>query len=255
VPGAPFLLVQITDTHIGAEWNDADPLAGLTAVVDAVRRLPDRPDAVILTGDLTEHGAAGEYAIVRELTSEIQVPLHVLPGNHDDRAAIRAAFDLPGAGPEPVDYGVDLGPLRLVAIDTTIPGRDSGSLTGEQLEWLDAELGRASGRPILLAMHHPPVAVGIAAWDAIGLPVEDRSALGRVLQRHPEVRRIVAGHVHQTIVAELAGRPVLTIPSTYLQARLDFTAALSLESGPRGYALHGLMDGRIASYVRTLDAP
>jgi 3',5'-cyclic-AMP phosphodiesterase len=252
VAGSPFLLLQITDPHIGADWNDADPVAGLTAVVEAVNGLPDRPDALLLTGDLTEHGTAHEYAIVRELASAIRAPLHVLPGNHDDRAAIRAAFDLPGTGAEPVRYAVDLGPLRLVVMDTTIPGRDGGSLPDEQLQWLDAELGRTTGRPILLAMHHPPVATGIAAWDAIGLPVEDRVALGRVLERRPDVRRVVAGHVHQTIVGELAGRPVLTIPSTYLQARLDFTASLALQSGPAGYALHALADGAIASHVRTV---
>jgi 3',5'-cyclic-AMP phosphodiesterase len=252
VPAAPFLLLQITDSHIGAQWDGQDPVAGLASVVDAVRRLPDPPDAVVLTGDLTEHGATGEYASVREITSAIPAPLHVLPGNHDDRAAIRAAFNLPGAADEPVRYAVDLGPLRLVAVDTIIPGHDGGSLDGELLEWLEAELGRASERPTLLAMHHPPVATGIAAWDAIGLPPADRAALGRVLERHPQVRRVVAGHVHQTIVAQLAGRPVLTIPSTYLQARLDFTATLALEPGPRGYALHALVDGEIASYVRTL---
>ncbi|MGZ4298233.1 MAG: phosphodiesterase [Solirubrobacteraceae bacterium] len=253
--GAPFLLLQITDTHIGGDWDGEDPIAGLRAVVDDVLRLPDRPDAVVLTGDLTEHGAAVEYATVRELTAAIPAPLHVLCGNHDDRAAIRTAFGLPGDGAEPVRYAVDLGALRLVALDTTIPGRDGGALDAEHLQWLDAELRRSARAPTVLAMHHPPLATGVAAWDAIGLAPRDRAALGRVLAGHPQVKRVVAGHVHQTITGELSRRPALTVPSTYVQARLDFTAAeLALGPAPRGYAIHAVVGGDIVSYVRTLES-
>ncbi|HEY2317662.1 MAG TPA: phosphodiesterase [Solirubrobacteraceae bacterium] len=251
--GAPFLVLQISDTHIGGNWGDGgDPIAGLREVVDEVLRLPNRPDAVLLTGDLAEHGAADEYATVRELTSAIPAPLHVLPGNHDDRAALRAQFELPGSGSEAIHYAADLGPLRLLALDTSIPGRAGGALGGDQLAWLDAELAGAPAQPTLLALHHPPIATGIAPWDEIGLAPADRAGLAGVLEDHPQVRRLVAGHVHQIITGALAGRPVLTIPSTYVQARLDFTATeLELAPGPRGFALHALVDGEIVSYVRT----
>jgi 3',5'-cyclic AMP phosphodiesterase CpdA len=257
VPGAPYLVVQISDPHIGGDWGDGeggwDPITGLREVIDEVRRLPDAPDAVLLTGDLSEHGAAAEYATVREMASVIAAPLHVIPGNHDDRAALRAQFGLPGSGAEPVHYSADLGPVRLVALDTTIPGRAAGALAADQLAWLDAELAQAPARPTLLALHHPPIATGVAPWDAIGLPPADRAALGLVLEGHPQVRRLVAGHVHQIIAGELAGRPVLTVPSTYVQARLDFTAAeLQLVPGPRGFAVHALVDDEIVSFVRTL---
>jgi 3',5'-cyclic-AMP phosphodiesterase len=253
VAGAPFLLLQITDTHIGGDWGGEDPVAGLRAVVQDVQALPDPPDALILTGDLTEHGTGDEYATVRELTSPIPGPRHVLPGNHDDRGAIRAAFDLDGDASDPVRYAIDLGSLRLVAVDTTIPGSDAGQLDADTLAWLDAELARGPERTTLLAMHHPPIATGIGAWDAIGLAAGDREALARVLERHPQVKRVVAGHVHQSSTAALAGRPVLTVPSTYVQAHLDFTASkLTLGPGPRGYAVHAVVDGEIVSYVRTL---
>jgi 3',5'-cyclic AMP phosphodiesterase CpdA len=251
--GAPFLLLQLTDTHIGGDWGGEDPLVGLREVIDDVLGLPDRPDAVVLTGDLVEHGAAEEYAVVRELTAAIPAPLYVLPGNHDDRAALRAAFRLAGDGAEPVRYAVDLGALQLIAVDTTIPGEDAGALNAESVAWLDAELTRGASKPTLLAMHHPPIVTGIAAWDDIGLARSDRAALARVLAGHPQVKRVVAGHVHQSISAALAGRPVLAVPSTYVQARLDFTATkLELAPGPRGFALHALVDGEIVSYVRRL---
>ena len=257
MPGAPFLVLQISDPHIGAAWASGergwDPVTGLRNVISEVGGLPDRPDAVLLTGDLSEHGAAAEYATVLEIVSAIGAPLHVIPGNHDDRTALRAQFGLPGSGAEPVHYAADLGPLRLVALDTTIPGRAAGALDADQLAWLDAELAAVPAQPTLLALHHPPLATGVAPWDEIGLAPADRAALGRVLDAHPQVRRLVAGHVHQIITGSLAGRPVLTVPSTYVQARLDFTASeLQLGAGPRGFALHALLDGEIVSYVRTL---
>jgi 3',5'-cyclic AMP phosphodiesterase CpdA len=251
---APFLVAQISDPHLGADWDGEDPLPGLTAVVDAVMALPNRPDAVLLTGDLTDHGSATEYAAARGAIERIGAPVHPIAGNHDDRAALRAAFGLPGEGDAPVQWAANLGPLRLVGLDTTIPGRDGGALDADRLRWLDTELARAPDQPTLLAMHHPPLATGVAPWDAIGLPPEDRAALGRVLDGHPQVRRVVAGHVHQTITASIAGRPVLSIPSTYVQARLDFDAAeIDLAPGePRGFALHALVGGEIVSYVHTL---
>ena len=93
----PFLLVQLSDPHIGATWAGGDPVAGLRAAVESVRRLPDRPDAILMSGDMADNAADGEYELVRDLLAEIGVPVFVLPGNHDDRDRLRAHFDLPGA--------------------------------------------------------------------------------------------------------------------------------------------------------------
>jgi 3',5'-cyclic-AMP phosphodiesterase len=98
----------------------------------------------------------------------------VLPGNHDDRRALHRHFGGPGAAGEPVQHSVDLGPLRLVVLDTTRPGEDPGALDAERLDWLDAELAAAPRLPTLLAMHHPPLVTGVPAWDELGLPVADR---------------------------------------------------------------------------------
>jgi len=251
---APFLVVQLSDPHIGADWNGEDPVSGLRQVVDAVLALPNRPDAVLVSGDLSEHGSAHEYARVSEAVAAIGAPVHVIAGNHDDRATLRAAFALPGEAAGPIQWAADLGPLRLVGLDTTIPGRDGGALGAESLRWLDAELGRAPDQPTLLAMHHPPVATGVAPWDAIGLPPVDRAALARVLDDHAQVRRVVSGHLHQTLTAGIAGRTVLVVPSTYVQGQLNFSAAeIDLAPGwPRGFAIHALVGREIVSYVRTL---
>lgn len=112
----------------------------------------------------------------------------------------------------------------LVALDTTRPGEDAGMLDTELLDWLDAELAAVPQVPTVLAMHHPPLVTGVPAWDGICLSASDRRALREVLERHHQVRRLVAGHLHCTIIGEFAGRVVLTVPSTYVQARHEFGA-------------------------------
>jgi 3',5'-cyclic-AMP phosphodiesterase len=246
-----FLLLQLSDPHIGGAWTGADPTASLSRVLDEVGRLRDRPDAVLLTGDLANSGADREYALLHSLMGELDLPVHVLPGNHDDRDLLREHFDLPGAAGTPVQYALDLGPLRLVALDTTRPGEVAGELDEQRLAWLESELAGAPDRATLLAMHHPPISTGIAAWDEIGMPDADRRALAAILARHPQVRRVAAGHVHQTIAGDLAGRSALTIPSTCVQAPLDFSSRqIELVPQPPGFAVHALVNGDIASHVR-----
>jgi Icc protein len=247
----PFLLVQLSDPHIGATWAGGDPVARLRAAVESVRRLPDVLDALLMSGDLADNAADGEYKLVRELLAQLGVPVYVVPGNHDHRDTLRRHFDLPGAAGTPVQYAVDVGPLRLVVLDSTRPGEVRGELDADRLSWLETELARAPDRLTLLALHHPPVSTGIAAWDEIGLPTADRRALGDVLERHPQVRRIVAGHVHRTMTAELAGRAVLTVPSTYIQTRLSFNSReIETATEPPGFAVHALLDGEVASHVQ-----
>jgi 3',5'-cyclic-AMP phosphodiesterase len=247
----PFLLVQLSDPHVGADWGFGDPVAKLAAAVESVRDHVGSPDAVLISGDLAEHGAADEYERVRDLVGRLDAPLYVLPGNHDDRATLRRRFGLPGAGAEPVQYAVELGPLRLVVLDSTRPGEDPGELDADRLAWLEATLAAAPDVPTLLALHHPPVAIGIPAFDAIGLPTADRDALGEVVRAHPQVRGIVAGHVHRSVAAELGGRTVLAAPSTYVQARLDFGAEeIRFSDDPPGFAVHALLDGELVSHVQ-----
>jgi 3',5'-cyclic-AMP phosphodiesterase len=249
----PFLLAHLSDPHIGGEWFDDQSVARFAAAVESVRGVSPQPDAVLLTGDLADHATDEEYEQVRELLAPLGAPLYVLPGNHDDRRALHRHFGVPGADGEPVRYSVDLGPLRLVVLDTTRPGEPSGALEGDQLEWLDAELAAAPEELTLVAMHHPPLVIGVPAWDEIGLAAADRLALGAVIQRHRQVRRIVCGHFHSTITGELAGRGVLVVPSTYVQTRLDFNVReLELTSELPGFAMHAVVDGELVSHVKAV---
>ena len=248
---AQTVIVQLSDPHIGADWgNDTDPTAALAAAVGTVLALDLHPAAVLVSGDLADSASAAEYAEARRLLDRIDAPICVLPGNHDDRGELRRHFELPGRGDEPVQHARAFGGLRLVALDTTRPGEGGGALDADRLDWLDADLATHPTVPTLLAMHHPPLATGIAPWDRIGLPGADRRALAEVIRRHPQVRRLTCGHLHRTIVSELAGCPLLVVPSTYVQARLDLRAErLELSDDPAGFAVHNLTGGQLLSHV------
>jgi 3',5'-cyclic-AMP phosphodiesterase len=247
----PFILAQISDPHLGEP-----PIAGikpkksLREVLAAIEALPNPVDAILVTGDLAEHAKPKEYALARELIGGLGVPVHVLPGNKDDRATMRAAFDLPGEPDAPLDYAVDLGPLRLVVVDSSIPGEDRGDFTPAQLEWLEATLSVAPEQPTIVAMHQPPLVTGMPDWDSVIMTADDRAALAAVIERHPQVRAIVGGHLHRVALSTLAGRPVVVAPSTFVQARPDYEREkIKLTDYFRGFVLHVLRDGELATQV------
>lgn len=252
------MLVQITDPHIGAPQG-GDPDRDLADAVRAVAALRPQPDAVLLSGDLTEHARPAEYARVRELLEPLTMPVLPLPGNHDERAALRAAFPPPGedgAEPDaPYRYATTCGDLRLVVCDTALPGRPEGALDAEQREWLEQRLAEAPDTPTIVAMHHPPLLTGMPAFDAVGLRAEDRAALAELLRRQPQVRRVVAGHVHCASVAHLGDCVVLTSPSTWrVRPRLQLGAEdFVFADGPAGFALHTLVEGELVSHVVSVD--
>lgn len=251
----PFLLLQLSDLHLGGNASEVDPVASVRAAVEAVLALPDRPDALVVSGDLSDDGSERSYKQVAELLEPLRLTIHALPGNHDDRAAMRRVFGLPGSGDEPINYSAELGPLRLVALDSTRPGEDRGELSGETLSWLDAELALEPARPAVLAMHHPPLVTALPPFDGICLSAAERAGLAAVLERHPQVRRVVCGHVHRTIAAELGGRAVLAIPSIHRQALLDFGAdGFAFGEDPAGFALHAWTGAELASHVQPVPA-
>jgi Icc protein len=248
-------LAQITDLHAGAGWGSRDPLDTLADVVAGIHALPQMPEAVIVTGDLVNDGSEEQYAAVAATLGELQVPCSVLPGNHDDRAGLRRHFGVGGDrdGPDPIQYVVWSDPLRVVMLDTTIPGQPGGDLDAGRLEWLSQVLEADPEHLTLLAMHHPPFPCGVRAMDRIGLDPGARAALAELLEDHPQVVGAIAGHHHRTIAGAIAGRPALAAPSTYGQLPLDFDAErLTMVSDPIGFVVHTLVDGALVSHVQTL---
>jgi Icc protein len=216
------VLAQLSDPHIRVGPDDQGSAAALAAAVSAVLDLEPLPRAVLVTGDLAEDAAPAEYARFRELMAPLPMPVHVLPGNHDD---------LDWAGP----HSVDCDGIRVVLCDTTLPGRDDGRL---DVDWLESELDAGDG-PTIVAMHHPPLLTGIGGLDAIGLPEADRAGLAALLARSSQVRRVVAGHVHRTAFATVGGCAVTTCASTNLQARLQIgSPGFTIVAEPPAFLVH-----------------
>ena len=143
----PFLLVQLSDPHIGATWMNRDPAALRQAAIKSVADLPDRPDAVLVSGDLVEHGTDDEYVVVKSALDTLDAPTFVLPGNHDDRGRLREHFGVPRHARRTGGLRRrDSGPVRLVVLDSTEPGADLGELGERQLDWLEAELSASPGQ-------------------------------------------------------------------------------------------------------------
>jgi 3',5'-cyclic-AMP phosphodiesterase len=240
---------QLSDPHLRAGHDDRGAARALEIAVAAVLDLRPHPDAVLVSGDVGEHGDPAEYAMARELLAPLPMPVHVLAGNHDDPELLSEAFGTPAR------YTVEVGELALVACDTPLPGRLEGEL---DLDWLEAQLEATRGRPVVIAMHHPPLLTGIPVLDEIGLPAQQRVALAKLCARFPDVRRVVAGHVHRTAFAVLGGCGVVTAPSTNLQARLEIGGqAFEFRPEPPGFLLHVDLGGELVTHVQTLprDSP
>ncbi len=229
-----MLIAQITDTHVSTAGSRPDlayrTLEHLERAVAHLNGLSPRPDLVLATGDLVERGQPEEYARLRGALDALTMPAFLIPGNHDDRRALVDAFPhhryLPRDGF--VQYTVEDWPVRLVALDTLVPGESGGLLCAERLGWLDARLAEQPARPTLVLMHHPPFRTGLQAMDDMGL--EGAEGLAAVIRRHPQVERIACGHLHRPITRRFAGTVACTSPATAHQIALDLVPARRLAS-------------------------
>jgi 3',5'-cyclic AMP phosphodiesterase CpdA len=252
----PTLLAQLSDPHVHVGRRDRDPAKALAAAVRAVLELRPRPHAVLVSGDLADAPGAREYERVRELLAPLPMPVYVLGGNHDDRDALREYFALDGSTGKagaPFRYSTTVGGIRLVVCDSTIPGRDEGQFDLEHRIWLEAELAADPATPTIVATHHLPVPIGIRPLDVLGLPEPDRLALADVLAVHPQVRRVVSGHVHRTAFDVLGGCGVVACPSTYLQAPLEIPGEeLRLVPEPAGFLVHAEVGDDLVSHLQPI---
>ena len=217
-----MILAQLSDPHICAPgqllFGRADTSAALGHAVARLNSLAVPPDLAVVTGDLTDRGTLEEYAEFRSVMAPLACPYVVIPGNHDRRDAMRAAFPaLPGTGP--LHYSVEDFPVRLICLDSLIEGSGRGTIGAGQLGWLDRTLNAAPRRPTVVALHHPPFQTGISHVDAVGL--DDGAALGAVIAAHPQVERVIAGHVHRAIQRRWFGTLASTAPSTTHAVQID----------------------------------
>lgn len=240
-----MIIAQISDTHIKRKGrllhHMIDTARYLRRAIRRLNALEPCPDVVLATGDLVESGKPKEYRRLRKILGELEIPLYVIPGNHDRREAFRDAFHdhgyLPANG-QYVQYVLDQYPVRLIGLDSTDPGRPGGAFDELRLRWLETRLAEQPDRPTILFMHHPPFKTGIKPVDALGFcGVEE---LGAVVRRHPQVLRLLCGHIHRPIQVPWAGTFASTAPSTAHQIVLDLRERrpLGFVMEPPGCALH-----------------
>jgi 3',5'-cyclic AMP phosphodiesterase CpdA len=252
-----MLIAQLSDLHVMAPGRlfrgGIDTAARLKTAIDDLMGQRRQPDAILLTGDLVDRGAPEEYAALKALLAPLAAPLLPIPGNHDARDAMRAAFAGLGLFQDArfLHFAVDLGPIRVIGLDSLDPGKVEGRLCAERLDWLDARLAEVPARPTLIALHHPPCPTGIPHMEPINLV--EPAGFAAVIHRHPQVRRIVSGHVHRPIESRFAGVPCSVAPATAPQLMLDLRAASQSNNRaePPGYGFHLFQDGDFIGHVVT----
>jgi len=250
-----LLLAQLSDSHIGlpgsalAKGLDTAPF--LSQAVASVLRLKPLPDLVIFTGDLVEAGNAAEYAHFRQLTAPLGMPLFVLPGNHDARANLRAAFSAEGYLPagDQLDYVLEGWPLRVVMLDTIVPRAPHGELSQAQLTWLDDTLADQPAKPTLIALHHPPFSSGNVHMDEMALSQPE--ALEAVVVRHPQVVGVSCGHLHRAMAQRFGNTVAVSAPSVAHQIALDLNDVPEPRyiMEPPGFLLHRWDGARLTTHV------
>lgn len=239
-----MIIAQFTDMHLPATTDTSsfwDEYGQLNRVIDFLNREEPLPDVVLVTGDLTRDGATAEYQRLRTCLSALRMPYFLIPGNHDDRDNLRAVFGKegnPSANGSFMQYVVEDYPLRLIALDTLVPGKVQGSLCSTRLDWLRKELDQAPDQPTLLFMHHPPFSTGSPGMDRLGC--EGCGELKTIVQRNSQIQAIVSGHVHRAITNRWNNTMLMTIPSTAYQFHLDIDGydPPRRTTAPPGFALH-----------------
>jgi 3',5'-cyclic-AMP phosphodiesterase len=247
-----MIIAHISDTHLdGGERA----LARTRRVMDYLHGC--RLDAILVTGDLTDHGEIQEYEQVKaELTAD--VPVLTLPGNHDERSAYRKVL-LDGEGGAPVNQLHRVGGALFALCDSSIPGRDDGRLAPETLEWLSGVLAQADA-PVFVGLHHHPIRLHNALVD--GIRLGNAEELAAIVKESPRVVAVLCGHAHAGAAGIFAGRPLLAAPGVVATTRLPWTTAeeltwantADLDDLP-SVAFHVLDDdGRLTTHFRTVPA-
>ncbi len=258
---APVLIAQISDLHIKRPGERAygvvDTADALERCIAALNGLRPRPAMVVASGDLVDTGSEEEYRHLQHLLRSLELPLVVLPGNHDSRVRLRRAFpDQPFASQDgAANTLVTVEGLDLVLLDSSVPGQPHGELDRDTLAWLEKTLASEPSAPAVLFLHHPPFQAGI--WHMDRQNLLDPGPLARMVERHRRARLVAAGHVHRVVLTEFAGVPATICPAPNHAVDLDLGHARepSFRIEPPGLHLHAWFAGEKYGRVVTHFVP
>lgn len=212
-------LLHFSDTHLIAGdsslYGDVHADVRLKQIYTEVIASGVRPEAIVFTGDIADTGEADAYTKIYDMTSELAehtgAKLIWVMGNHDDRSNFRTHLLGQKASTEPIDEVYNLNGLRIINLDSSVPGHHYGHITDEQLVWLDDVLSEESPDGTILALHHPPIPSVLDLAATVEL--RDQKRLAEVV-RNRDIRSIIAGHLHYSSFATFAGIPVSVASST-----------------------------------------
>ena len=248
MPPKPVHVAQISDLHIkppgSLAYGRVDTAAALERCVAALNAFTPRPDLVVISGDLADTPTAEEYQHLKRLLAQLNLPFVGIPGNHDSRGLMRAAFPQGYAfAAGPLNQRLEFGGLDLVLLDSSVPGKPHGELDAQTLQWLEATLASSPDRPALLFLHHPPFKTGI--WHMDRQNLRNSGELAPVVMRYPRVQRIAAGHVHRATFTMFAGIPSTICPAPNHAVDLDLAELRepSFKVEPPAYHLHSWFPG------------
>ena len=259
-------IAHLTDLHARPHGLPANRIVEsnkmIARAMEAVRALIPKPDCLIISGDLTDCGLAEEYAVLRKLLKPLDIPVYMVPGNHDRRENFSAEFhDYPGIPASGhVNYAIEDFPVRIIALDTVVPGYGHGALDEPTLDWLESTLARHRQKPTLIFMHHPPFNAGVADMDNIRLK-DGSERFGQIVARNGQIEHVLCGHHHRPIHIRYAGTICSTGPSVAHQSALDFAPGTPgmIMMEPPAFQLHVWLKGQgLVShmlYVEKYDGP
>jgi Icc protein len=249
---SPLQVVQISDTHLFAKSNQAllglSTAESLTTVLDSIRRLRPKPDLLLLTGDLSQDESAESYKRLRDLITPLGIPSYWLPGNHDQLPLMEQILstDMISA-----DKTFQLRGWNFILLNSMLPGKVYGELSLNRLSWLEQQLQKHPNRPTLIALHHPPCLIGSDWMDQIGLRNPDD--LLAVIDRYPQVKLVLFGHIHQAFSTTRAGVQYLGCPSTCVQFKPD-QPDFAIDQQPPGFLMLDLYpDGQFDSRIKRVN--
>lgn len=239
-----MIIAQISDVHLGLPNGEThlgvDTGKKLNEAVSHINQLKSLPDLVVVSGDCVWDGSIAEYEYLKSILEHLKMPYCLAVGNHDQRENMQLVFKNLDFLPQSsfVQYTLENFPLRVVVLDTLIPGDTSGELCEERLKWLDQTLSEAPERPTVIFQHHPPTRTGLAQLD--GAILKNGNDLKAILERYNHVKLLGCGHFHRPIQQIFAGVLTATCPSASWQMQIEFKDVnqLTLTSEPIGYYLH-----------------
>ena len=248
------IIIQISDTHLfgdkNRKINGYNSYNNLKNILEHIKNLSEKPDCLVVSGDLTQDGTFESYQHVANLLNKLGIQYFLLPGNHDDVEILNKVFDSNWIL-DNVDYFAEIGNFLLYFIDSTLYRRDEGAFSEEQLIRFENKLKQNKNKPVLVFMHHHPMKIDSPWKDAMMLINYEK--FNSVVERNPQIKAVLYGHIHQVFESNINGTFYGSVPSTSYQIHPK-TEVFTMDTESTGYRIIELNEETFTSKVVRVEA-